>query len=60
MSYDLYPHEVASLKATLVEQAAAERWVNVFEHDPEIAMAYITKEEKGFRTEPIERLPGPR
>ena len=60
MSYDLYPHEVASLKAKLVEQAAAERWVNVFEHDPDIAMAYIIKEDKGFRVETIERVPAPR
>ncbi len=60
MGYDLYPHEVAAQKAELLDRAAAERWVNVFEHDPEIAMAYIVKEEKGFRAEPIERVPAPR
>lgn len=60
MGYDLFPHEVAAQKATLLERAASERWVNVFEHDPVIAMAYITREERGFRVETIERLPGPR
>jgi glyoxylase-like metal-dependent hydrolase (beta-lactamase superfamily II) len=57
MGYDLYPHEVAAMKETMIEQAAAERWVNVFEHDPAVAMATIVRDEKGFRTEPIERVP---
>lgn len=54
MGYDLYPHEVASLKAKWLEDAVRERWVNVFEHDPKIAMAYVTKQDKGFQVETIE------
>lgn len=58
MGYDLFPHEVAAMKAEWLERAARERWVNVFEHDPEIAMAYVVKDDKGFRAETIERVPG--
>jgi glyoxylase-like metal-dependent hydrolase (beta-lactamase superfamily II) len=57
MGYDLYPAEVAALKARLLERIAAERWVNVFEHDPEIAMAYVVRKEKDFAVETIERVP---
>jgi glyoxylase-like metal-dependent hydrolase (beta-lactamase superfamily II) len=60
MGYDLFPHEVAAQKVTLLERSASERWVNVFEHDPKVAMAYITREEKGFRVESIESVPGAR
>jgi len=56
MGYDLYPHEVAAMKEKMVAQAAAERWVNVFEHDPAVPMATVMPDEKGFRVEPIERL----
>ena len=59
MAYDLYPHEVASMKEKLVDQAASERWVNVFEHDPAVAMATILRDGKGFRVEPIEQMAGP-
>jgi glyoxylase-like metal-dependent hydrolase (beta-lactamase superfamily II) len=56
MSYDLFPHEVASLKEKMVARAAAERWVNVFEHDPDVAMGVFVKDEKGFRVDPLERV----
>lgn len=55
MSYDLYPHEVASLKERMVAQAAAEGWLNVFEHDPDVAMGRFVKDEKGFRVDVVER-----
>jgi glyoxylase-like metal-dependent hydrolase (beta-lactamase superfamily II) len=58
MGYDLYPHEVAEIKEGMVERAAAERWVNVFEHDPKIAMGLILKDAKGFRVETIEPVRG--
>jgi glyoxylase-like metal-dependent hydrolase (beta-lactamase superfamily II) len=58
MGYDLYPHEVASIKEKMVEEAVRERWVNVFEHDPETAMAYFARDGKGYRVEPIERVDG--
>ncbi len=56
MSYDLFPHEVASMKEKMVAQAAAEDWLNVFEHDPDVAMGRFVKDEKGYRVEPVERV----
>jgi hypothetical protein len=56
MSYDLFPHEVASLKEKMVAQAAEEKWLNVFEHDPDVAMGLFVKDEKGYRVEPVERV----
>ena len=56
MSYDLFPHEVASLKEKMLARAAAERWVNIFEHDPDIAMGTFVKEEKGYRVDALERV----
>jgi glyoxylase-like metal-dependent hydrolase (beta-lactamase superfamily II) len=58
MSYDLYPHEVASIKERMVARAAEERWINVFEHDPEIAMGVFVKDAKGYRVETLERVAG--
>lgn len=55
MGYDLFPHEVASTKERMVAQAAAEKWINVFEHDPDVAMGLFVKDEKGWRVEPVER-----
>jgi glyoxylase-like metal-dependent hydrolase (beta-lactamase superfamily II) len=57
MSYDLFPHEVALLREKLLARAAAEEWVNIFEHDPVVAMGYLRKDEKGYRVEEIERVP---
>ncbi len=56
MGYDLYPHEVAATKERMVAQAAAEQWINVFEHDPDVAMGRFVKDEKGWRVEPLERV----
>ncbi|HEU4339570.1 MAG TPA: MBL fold metallo-hydrolase, partial [Planctomycetota bacterium] len=56
MGYDLYPHEVAALKQKMLADAMRERWVNVFEHDPTIAMARIQDDSKGgFTVEPLEK-----
>lgn len=53
MGYDLFPHEVAAAKASLLDQAAREEWVNVFEHDPKTAMGVIRKEGARFSVEAI-------
>ncbi len=58
MGYDLYPHEVAAIKERMVEEAVRERWVNVFEHDPDVAMATFERDGKGYRVEPLERVRG--
>jgi len=57
MSYDLFPHEVALLREKLLQRAVAEEWVNIFEHDPNVAMAILRKDDKGYRVEEVERLP---
>jgi len=55
MGYDLYPHEVASLKQKMLADAMREGWVNVFEHDPKIAIARIQDDHKGgFGVEVLE------
>ncbi|MFN3484524.1 MAG: MBL fold metallo-hydrolase [Planctomycetota bacterium] len=58
MGYDLYPAEVAAAKARLLDRIAQERWVNIFEHDPDVAMAYVVRKDKDFAAETIERVPG--
>jgi len=57
--YDLHPAEVAAIKERMTEQAAAEGWLNVFDHDPAVSMGLLRREEKGFRVETVERAPGP-
>jgi glyoxylase-like metal-dependent hydrolase (beta-lactamase superfamily II) len=57
MGYDLYPHEVAALKQKMLADAMRERWVNVFEHDPNVAMARISDDLKGgFTVETLEKV----
>jgi hypothetical protein len=56
MGYDLFPAEVSSLREKLLQRAVTEEWVNVFEHDPKVAMGIIRKDEKGYRVEPVEEL----
>jgi glyoxylase-like metal-dependent hydrolase (beta-lactamase superfamily II) len=57
MGYDLFPHEVAALKQKMLADAMRERWVSVFEHDPNIAMARIADDRKGgFEVETLEKV----
>jgi len=58
MGYDLFPADVSTLREKLLARAVAEEWVNVFEHDPNVAMGVIREEEKGYRVEPVETVPG--
>ncbi|MEO0084409.1 MAG: MBL fold metallo-hydrolase, partial [candidate division WOR-3 bacterium] len=46
MSYDLFPLQTMEQKQMLLKQAVNENWVSFFEHDPEIAMAYLTEKDK--------------
>lgn len=48
MAYDVQPLETLKEKTTFLTRAAAEGWLVVFEHDPEVACAVIEKTEKGF------------
>jgi glyoxylase-like metal-dependent hydrolase (beta-lactamase superfamily II) len=55
MGYDLFPHEVASLKQKWLAEAMRENWIHVFEHDPKVAIARIHDDHKGgFTVEPLE------
>ena len=41
MAYDLFPLETLENKKKVVAQAAAEHWLMLFEHDPDVPLAYI-------------------
>jgi glyoxylase-like metal-dependent hydrolase (beta-lactamase superfamily II) len=47
MGYDLYPVELLERKKELVARAEREEWVCVFEHDHEMPMARIVRDERG-------------
>jgi glyoxylase-like metal-dependent hydrolase (beta-lactamase superfamily II) len=49
MAYDLYPVELIANKKRLLDRAAAEGWLCVFEHDPEIPWGTIVDELNGKR-----------
>jgi glyoxylase-like metal-dependent hydrolase (beta-lactamase superfamily II) len=49
MGYDLRPLVTLEEKRQILRRAADERWVLFFEHDPEVAAAYVTHEPKGYR-----------
>jgi len=53
MGYDCYPTEAATLKATLVERAVAERWLVCFDHDPSAPGGRVVKDGRRYRLEPI-------
>jgi glyoxylase-like metal-dependent hydrolase (beta-lactamase superfamily II) len=42
MAYDLYPMKTIAEKKEYLQQAAAENWLVVFEHDPEIPCGTVT------------------
>ncbi len=44
MGYDLYPLELLETKKKILTQAIKENWLLIFEHDPKIIFAYLTKE----------------
>lgn len=48
MSYDLRPDEVYDKKMELLEQAARERWLILFDHDPDYVGGYVERDAKGF------------
>lgn len=56
MGYDLYPMELVEKKKRILQQAAAEHWLCIFEHDPLRPYCYV--EEKagkyGIKTCPVD------
>ena len=49
MGYDLYPVDLIENKKRLVRQAVDEKWLCVFEHDPNVAWGTIVEDEDGKR-----------
>jgi glyoxylase-like metal-dependent hydrolase (beta-lactamase superfamily II) len=49
MAYDLYPVELIQNKKRLLDQAAREGWLCVFEHDPDVPWGTIVDEANGKR-----------
>ncbi len=43
MGYDLYPLDTLAQKRQLLQRAAEERWLLVFEHDPTVSMGHVTR-----------------
>ncbi len=48
MAYDLRPLTTLSEKETVLERAAAEKWVLFFEHDPDTVACTVKRGEKGI------------
>ena len=54
MAYDLYPHETMVQKMRLLEQAARNRWILIWDHDPSISIGRVVDEGNGkYRVEPV-------
>lgn len=49
MGYDLYPLELLEVKRRILKEALEDRWLLIFEHDPDIRMGYL-KEVSGKLT----------
>lgn len=54
MGYDLHPLKTLEAKRRVLEQASAERWLLIFEHDPQVQMGYVRREGEGtYRLETV-------
>jgi glyoxylase-like metal-dependent hydrolase (beta-lactamase superfamily II) len=42
MGYDLFPLDTLKAKKEILSQAASEKWLLIFEHDPDARMGYVT------------------
>lgn len=57
MGYDLHPLKTLEAKRRVLEQASVERWLLIFEHDPQAPMGYVRRDSEGrYRLEePVAR-----
>jgi len=53
MSYDMRHDETYDTKMSLLDTAAKENCLILFDHDPEYVGGYVTKSAKGFDFHPI-------
>ena len=59
MGYDLEPLVTLESKKRLLTRAAAEHWQLIFEHDSEVARAYLAPDARhGYASEPVDTVPG--
>ncbi|OFW11109.1 MAG: hypothetical protein A3G20_05245 [Acidobacteria bacterium RIFCSPLOWO2_12_FULL_59_11] len=60
MAFDLYPVETLATKRRILPRAVQEKWIIVFDHDPEVAAGYIVETSPGaLSVVPAEELSDP-
>lgn len=47
MGYDLFPLQTLESKRWILQRAYDEQWLLIFEHDPNISMGYVHKDQEG-------------
>jgi glyoxylase-like metal-dependent hydrolase (beta-lactamase superfamily II) len=50
--FDLYPVELLDTKRDIIDRAVEQKWLLIFEHDPETIFAYITREDSTIKVIP--------
>ncbi len=53
MGYDVEPLVTLESKRSLLARAEAEEWTMIFEHDPEVALGRVVRDQKSYRCEPL-------
>ncbi len=53
MAYDLFPLTTIETKRMILEQAAEEHWLLIFQHDPKVRMGYLKKDRGRFILEEV-------
>jgi hypothetical protein len=56
MGYDVEPLVTLESKRTLMERAAAERWLLISTHDPAIPWGYAERDGKDVALQPVESI----
>ncbi|MCG8603700.1 MBL fold metallo-hydrolase [bacterium] len=54
MGFDLYPATTMQVKERVLQQALAENWLLIFEHDPRISAGYLYETDGKLQVEKIE------
>lgn len=51
--FDMSPVELLETKKEIIKRAVEDNWLLIFEHDPNVAFAYISEEEGTIKTRPL-------
>jgi glyoxylase-like metal-dependent hydrolase (beta-lactamase superfamily II) len=54
MGYDLFPLTTMEWKEKLLQKAAEEKWLMMFEHDPKHSFGYLKQEQNKWVCEPVD------